>query len=71
MFFITWCYNLGESQNFEVLGSTSELINLTILAKEKRKRKISPLSEFSKDKNLKGKKMYLKRILDSAQFFIA
>jgi len=55
MFFITWCYNLGESQNFEVLGSTSELINLTILAKEKRKQYL-PLSEFSEDKNLRQKK---------------
>jgi hypothetical protein len=34
MLFITWCCNLEKMLNLWVLGSTSELVNLTILAKK-------------------------------------
>jgi hypothetical protein len=46
-------------------SSTSELVNLTILAKK------SLSSEFPEAKHQREKKKYLKGALDSAQFFIA
>jgi hypothetical protein len=53
-----------ECQNLWVLGSTSELVNLTILAKK------SLSLEFLEAKSQR-EKMYLRGALDSAQFFIA
>jgi hypothetical protein len=34
MLFIIWCCNLERMSEFIVLGSTNELVNLTILAKK-------------------------------------
>jgi hypothetical protein len=59
MLFITWCCNL-KSQNLWVLGSTSELVILTILAKKK-----SLSIEFPEAKSQR-EKMYLMGALDSA-----
>jgi hypothetical protein len=61
MLFITWCCDLERMPEFM---SSSELVDLTILAK---KNYLS--SEFPEVKNQKVKKMYLRRALDSVQFF--
>jgi hypothetical protein len=58
---VTW----KERHNLWVLGSTSELVNLTILAK---KIYIYLLLEFLEAKSQREKKMYLKGALDSAYF---
>jgi len=52
-------------QNLWVLGSTSELVNLTILAKKYLS------SKFPEAKSQREKKIYLREALDSAQYFIA
>jgi hypothetical protein len=52
MLFITWCCNLEKMLNLWVLGSTSELVNLTILAKKSLSIEFPEAKSQSEKKNV-------------------
>jgi len=66
MLFITWCCNLERVPKFMDSRFNKRVGQFDHLSKKK-----SFSSKFSKAKNQRVKKLYLRGALDSAQFFIA